>query len=132
MRGGPPAGQAARGVRDRQGLLVDGVVNGCDSSSCLGGCDKDLSGLSIEGHVFRFAACQFGQKTAGSPLNSLVMSVARYFARLPQPVHVAASVDDLHCSMSTPPHPPCDGYSSGCPAAAAGAPSGIAAGAPFA
>ena len=66
---------------------VDGFVNGCDPSSCLGGCDKDMSGLSIEGHVFRFAACQFGQKTAGSPLNSLVMSVARYFARLPQEIH---------------------------------------------
>jgi hypothetical protein len=94
---------------------IDGFVNGCDPSSCLGGCDKDMSGLSIDGHVFRFAACQFGQKTAGSPLNSLVMSVARYFARLPQPVHVAAWVDDLHFSMSTPPHPPCDGYRSGCP-----------------
>ena len=94
---------------------IDGFVNGCDPSTCLGGCDKDMSGLCIEGHVFRFAACQFGQKTAGSPLNSLVMSVARYFARLPQPVHVAAWVDDLHFSMSTPPHPPCDGYRSGCP-----------------
>jgi hypothetical protein len=94
---------------------IDGFVNGCDPSSCLGGCDKDMSGLCIEGHVFRFAACQFGQKTAGSSLNSLVMSVARYFARLPQPVHVAAWVDDLHFSMSTPPHPPCDCYRSGCP-----------------
>ena len=94
---------------------LDGFVNGCDPSTCLGGCDKDMSGLSIEGHVFRFAACQFGQKTAGSPLNSLVMSVARYFARLPQPVHVAAWVDDLHFSLSTPPHPPCDGHRSGCP-----------------
>jgi hypothetical protein len=74
-----------------------------------------MSWLSIDGHVFRFAACQFGQKTAGSPLNSLVMSVARYFAPLPQPVHVAAWVDDLHFSMSTPPHPPCNGYRSGCP-----------------
>ena len=55
---------------------IDGFVNGCDPGSCLGGCDKDMSGLSIEGHVFRFAACQFGRKTAGSPLNSLVLSVA--------------------------------------------------------
>jgi hypothetical protein len=94
---------------------IDGFVNGCDPSSCLGGCDKDMSGLSIEGHVFRFAACQFGQKTAGSPLNSLVMSVARYFARLPQPVHVAAWVDDLHFSLSTPPHPLCEGHRGGCP-----------------
>ncbi len=94
---------------------IDGFVNGCDPASCLGGCAKDMSGLSIEGHVFRFAACQFGQKTAGSPLNSLVMSVARYFARLPQPVHVAAWVDDLHFSFSTPPHPPCEGHRGGCP-----------------
>ena len=27
-----------------------------------------MSGIMIEGHIFRFAACQFGQKTAGSPL----------------------------------------------------------------
>ena len=64
---------------------IDGFINGCDPSSCLGGCDKDMSGLRIHGHVFRFAAGQFGQKTAGSPLNSVVMSVARYFGRLPSP-----------------------------------------------
>ena len=93
---------------------IDGFINGCDPSSCLGGCDKDMSGLRIHGHVFRFAACQFGQKTAGSPLNSVVMSVARYFGRLPDPVHVAAWVDDLHFSMRTPPHPPCLGHEGGC------------------
>jgi hypothetical protein len=73
-----------------------------------------MSGLRIHGHVFRFAACQFGQKTAGSPLNSVVMSVARYFGRLPDPIHVAAWVDDLHFSMRTPPHPPCAGFVGGC------------------
>ena len=56
---------------------VDGMVNGCTPSSCVGGCDKDMSGIMIEGHIFRFSACQFGQKTAGSPLNSIVRSVAR-------------------------------------------------------
>ncbi len=62
-----------------------------------------MSGISIACHVFRFAACRFGQETAGSPLNSLALSVARYFARLPDPVHaVAAWVDDLHFSMRTP------------------------------
>jgi hypothetical protein len=81
---------------------IDGFINGCEPSTCLGGCDKDMSGLCIRGHVFRFAACQFGQKTAGSPLNSVVMSVARYFSRLPNPIHVAAWVDDLHFSMRTP------------------------------
>ena len=98
---------------------IDGLVNGCTPGSCLGGCDKDMSGLCINGHVFRFAACQFGQKTAGSPLNSLVTSVARYFCRLPDPVHVAAWVDDLHFSMRTPPHPPCAGFAGGCPTCAA-------------
>ena len=93
---------------------VDGWVVGCTPSTCTGGCDKDMSGLSINGHIFRFAACQFGQKTAGSPLNALVMSVARYFARLPTPVSIAAWVDDLHFSMRTPPHPPCAGHVGGC------------------
>lgn len=97
---------------------IDGFIVGCDPASCLGGCDKDMSGLSISGHVFRFAACQFGQKTAGSPLNSLVISVARYFARLPDPVHVATWVDDLHFSMRTPDHPPCLGHTGGCPTCA--------------
>ena len=93
---------------------IDGYINGCDPSSCLGGCDKDMSGLRIQGHVFRFAACQFGQKTAGSPLNSVVMSVARFVGRLSDPIHVAAWVDDLHFSMRTPPHPPCLGLVGGC------------------
>jgi hypothetical protein len=35
-----------------------------------------MSGISIAGHIFRFAACQFGQKTAGSPLNALNTSHA--------------------------------------------------------
>ena len=65
---------------------IDGFINGCNPRSCLGGCDKDMSGLRISRHVFRFAACQFGQKTAGSPLNVVVMSVARYFSRLPSPI----------------------------------------------
>ncbi len=50
----------------------------------------------------------------GSPLNALVMSVARYFARLPTAVSIAAWVDDLHFSMRTPPHPPCAGHAGGC------------------
>ena len=41
--------------------------------------------------------------------------MARYFAHLPHPVHVAAWVDDLHFSLSTPSHPPCAGFEGGCP-----------------
>ena len=66
--------------------------------------DKDLSDIIIDGHVFRFAACQFGQKMAGSPLGSIVRAVACFFARLTYPVHVAAWVDDLLLIMSTPEH----------------------------
>jgi hypothetical protein len=69
--------------------FVEAMVNGCTPSTCRGGCDKDLSGIMIDGFVFRFAAlpiravaaCQFGQKTAGSLLGSIVRAVARYFAR---------------------------------------------------
>jgi hypothetical protein len=68
----------------------------------------------IDGFVFRFAACQFGQKTAGSPLGCLVRAVARFFARLTEPVHVAAWVDDLIFIMSTPEHGECDGFEGGC------------------
>jgi len=93
----------------------EGLINGCSPSSCLGGCDKDLSGIMINGFIFRFAACQFGQKTAGSPLNSLALCIARYFASLPNPVHVSAWVDDLHFSIATPLHPPCLGHEGGCP-----------------
>ena len=52
--------------------LIDALVNGCTPSSGRGGCDKDMSGIMIEGHIFRFASCQFGQKTAGSPLGAKV------------------------------------------------------------
>ena len=94
---------------------VDALVNGCDPSTCKGGCDKDLSGIVIEGHIFRFAACQFGQKTAGSPLGSIVRAVARFFARLADPIHVASWVDDLIFIMATPEHGECAGFDGGCP-----------------
>ena len=90
------------------------MINGCDPSTCRGGCDKAMSGIMIEGHIFRFASCQFGQKTAGSPLGAIVRSVARYFARLPTPVHVASWVDDLIFIMSTPEHGDCAGFTGGC------------------
>ena len=60
-----------------------------------------MSGILTDVHVFRFAACQFGEKTACSPLGSIVRAVARFFARLTYPVHVAAWVDDLIFVMLT-------------------------------
>jgi hypothetical protein len=94
---------------------VDAMVNGCTLSTCWGGCDKDLSGIMFDGFVFRFTACQFGQKTAGSPLGSIVRAVARYFARLLDSVHVASWVDDLIFVVSTPEHEECAGFVGGCP-----------------
>ena len=78
------------------------------------GCDKDLSGIVTDGHVFRFTTCQSGQKTAGSPLGSIVRAVARSFARLTYLMHVAAWVDDLIFIMSTPEHGECAGFEGGC------------------
>lgn len=104
--------------RSNQVTWVDAMVNGCTPSTCKGGCDKDLSGIVIDGHIFRFASCQFGQKTAGSPLGAIVRSVARYFARLPTPVHVAPWVDDLIFIMATPEHGACNGFERGCPVCA--------------
>ena len=40
--------------------------------------------------------------------------MARYYARLSDPVHVAAWVDDLLFSMSTPEHAACAGFDGGC------------------
>jgi hypothetical protein len=71
-----------------------------DTYTCRGA----LSGIMIDGFVFRFAACQFGQKTASSRLGSLVRAVPRFFARLTEPVHVDSRVDDLIFIMSTPDH----------------------------
>ncbi len=68
----------------------------------------------IDGFVFRFAACQFGQKTAGSPLGCLVHAMARFFARLTEPVHVASWVNDLIFVMSMPEHGDCAGFEGGC------------------
>ncbi len=64
------------------------------------------SGISITGRVFRFAACQFGQESSGSPLDSLALSVARAcdFARLPDPIHVVPWAGDLLHAHTIPPH----------------------------
>jgi hypothetical protein len=68
----------------------------------------------IDCFVFRFAACQFGQKTAGSLLGCLVRAVARFFVRLTDLVHVTFWVDYLIFVMSTPEHGECAGFEGGC------------------
>jgi hypothetical protein len=105
---------------------VDAMVNGCTPSSCRGGYDKDLSGIMIDGFVFRFAACQFGQKTAGSPLgsNRSAQSCGRWLdcagsgsvlCAATQPCARRLVVDDLIFIMSTPEHGERAGFVGGCP-----------------
>ena len=57
------------------------LVMGCDVYTCLGLCDKAMSGFCIDGFVGRFAATHFGQRNAGSPLNALMRAIQRFLAR---------------------------------------------------
>ena len=69
------------------------LVMGCDVYSCLGLCDKAMSGFCIDGFVGRFAAAHFGQRNAGSPLNVLMRCIQRFLARraprTARPLHTA-------------------------------------------
>jgi hypothetical protein len=62
-------------------------VVGCTPQTCTGSCDRSLSGIRLGG--LRFAGCQFGQRTAGCPLDVVLTSLQRYFARLPEPIVIA-------------------------------------------
>ncbi len=84
---------------------IDGYIVGCSPNTCLGGCDKDISGISIHGHILRFAACQFGQKTTGSPLNSLVLSVF-LACRTPCMLLPGLTTCISPCELRTTPHAP--------------------------
>ncbi len=73
------------------------LVMGCDVYSCLGLCDKAMSGFCIDGFVGRFAAAHFGQRNAGSPLNALMYAIQRFLARRapppPSPLRTAGTSD---------------------------------------
>ncbi len=78
------------------------IVMGCDPSTCLGLCDKAMSGFCIDGFVGRFAAAHFGQRNAGSPLNALMRAIQRFLARrAPSPPQHPA------CSPQAVPSPAC-------------------------
>ena len=68
---------------DEHGQIVERwrLTMGCDVYSCLGICDKAMSGFCIDGFVGRFAAAHFGQRNAGSPLNALMRAIQRHLAR---------------------------------------------------
>ena len=73
------------------------LVMGCDVYSCLGLCDKAMSGFCIDGFVGRFAAAHFGQRNAGSPLNVLMRAIQRFLARRapppPSPLRTARTLE---------------------------------------
>ena len=104
--------------RANEVIWIGALVKGCTPSTCSGGSDKDLSGILIDCFVFRFATCQFGQKTAGSPLGYFARAIARFLACLTEPIHVASWNDDLIFFMSTPDsgpeHDDCAGFEGGC------------------
>ena len=68
---------------DENGCIVERwrLVMGCDPFTCLGLCDKAMSGFCIDGFIGRFAAAHFGQRNAGSPLNVLMRCIQRFLAR---------------------------------------------------
>jgi hypothetical protein len=123
------------------------LVMGCDPWTCLGLCDKAMSGFCIDGFVGRFAAAHFGQRNAGSPLNAMMRTIQRFLARRgpapkmtvrsrrvlePSPpppprglggeaLHSAVWVDDTVFVHKTPRHPTCAGLDGGCPVCASAA-----------
>ena len=58
---------------------------GCVPYTCLGLCNKAMSGFCIDGFVGRFAAAHFGQHNTGSPLNALMRAIQRFLARRSPP-----------------------------------------------
>ena len=82
---------------------------GCLPSTCRGRCDKAMSAFRIGNMVGRFAAAQFGQKTAGGPLNALLRPVKRHFAIRVTPIAMHIWVDDTCFVILVRSHPPCHG-----------------------
>lgn len=93
---------------------------GCSPRTCLGTCDKARSGICLEGHLFRFAAAQFGQKLAGSPLNALFFPIMRHlvrrFSRFGQLMGLLCFlwVDDMLLAQNILEHGRCGGIGAGC------------------
>ena len=93
---------------------------GCSPRSCLGTCDKARSGICLDGSLFRFAAAQFGQKLAGSPLNGLFLPIMRHLSRRFGPrghllgIICSLWVDDMMLSQNLVPHGLCGGLLGEC------------------
>ena len=106
-----------RWVTNRDGTGYEAAPtfeSGCNTSNCLGFCDKSMFGMCAAGHVARFAVCQFGHKVSNGPLWVLTNTVCAYATRVHQ-VDAQAFVDDLLKSLKVIAHAACLGLEGGCP-----------------
>jgi hypothetical protein len=92
---------------------------GCTPATCTGTCDKARSGVDLDGMLARFATSHFGETPAGSPLNTLMQELRRYFARrgpfaAENRVDSASWVDDLLLLFKSKYHGRCGGIRAGC------------------
>jgi hypothetical protein len=88
---------------------------GCSPRTCTGACDKSLSGICMNGFIFRFACCQFGKATEHGPLNAYILSLIRHGASLTPTLALRAWVDDILGSIRAKRHRLCTGFEGGCP-----------------
>ena len=89
---------------------------GCGPGWCGGFCDKALSGVCLDGHVFRFSAAQFGGRTSNGPLSIFVDGVYQILRDHPEHREVAGGgfVDDLFFMLLMLWHGLCEGLQWGC------------------
>ena len=119
-------GQLA-GNREPQVRLVFGwrLHVGCWPWDCCQTCDKACNGMEFDGCCCRWAVAHFGQKTAGSPLNCVVLCLLRHGAmRGPaegerrgasrRSLLGVAWVDDFSFYRWVRAHPRCAGLAGGC------------------
>ena len=88
--------------------------SGCGPGDCLGFCDKSMFGLCVDGHVSRFAVCQFGHKVSNGPLWVLTNTICAYESRA-HGVDSQAFVDDLFKALAVAIHTLCGGLEGDCP-----------------
>jgi hypothetical protein len=113
---------------DALGQLIEELrlFVGCSPRTCRGACDKCMNGLCLDGFLMRWAVAHFGQKVAGSPLNSILLALLRHLMRLnpllgerrgasARTIHGVGWVDDVVLFTKVPPHKSCNGLEGACP-----------------
>jgi hypothetical protein len=96
------------------------MQSGCGPGDCGGWCDKSLMAICVEGHVGRFAACQFGHKVSNTGLAILTDAVVVYASRKLE-IDSGAFVDDFLNAIMVLFHEVCAGLVGDCPICTAAA-----------